>query len=47
MVCMYGHGGAHMERFEFQRYPVSFMLQDAFILLTPVLLTLMGVLFME
>jgi hypothetical protein len=36
-----------MDRFDFQRYPISFMLQDALILLTPVLLTLIGVLFLE
>jgi len=36
-----------MERFDFQRYPISFMVQDALILLTPVLLTLIGVLFLE
>ena len=36
-----------MGRFDFQRYPVSFILQDALILLTPVLLTLIGVLFLE
>jgi hypothetical protein len=36
-----------MEPFNFQRYPLSFMFQDALILLTPVLLTLIGFLFME
>ena len=36
-----------MRRFDFQRYPVSYMVQDALILLTPVFLTLLGVLFLE
>ncbi len=31
-----------MDRFDFQRYPVSFMIQDALIILTPVFLTLLG-----
>ena len=35
-----------MERFYFQRYPLYFMLQDALILLTPVLLILIGGLFL-
>jgi hypothetical protein len=36
-----------MNRFDFQRYPISFMLQDALIILTPVFLTLIGYLFLE
>ena len=36
-----------MERFEHQRYPVRFILQDALIILTPVILTLIGILFLE
>ena len=31
--------------FDFSRYPLSFMLQDALIILTPVLLIVIGVLF--
>jgi hypothetical protein len=31
--------------FNFPRYPLSFMLQDALIILTPVFLILIGVLF--
>jgi hypothetical protein len=36
-----------MERFDFQHYPLRFLLQDALILLTPIVLTLLGVLFLE
>jgi hypothetical protein len=36
-----------MERFDFQRYPVSFMIQDALIVLTPAILVLIGVLLLE
>jgi hypothetical protein len=36
-----------MDRFDFQRYPVSFMIQDALIILTPVFLTLLGFWFLE
>ena len=36
-----------MERFDFHRYPLRFMLQDALIILSPVLLTLVGVLLLE
>jgi hypothetical protein len=44
--CVYGHGGAPiMEPFDFQRYPLCFMLQDALIILTPVFLIVIGVLF--
>ena len=38
---------AIMERFDFHRYPLCFLLQDALILLTPVFLILIGVLFLE
>ena len=34
-----------MERFDFSRYPLCFMLQDALIILTPVFLILVGILF--
>ena len=36
-----------MEWFDFQRYPLTFMIQDALILLTPVFLILIGGLFLE
>ena len=36
-----------MERFYYQRYPVSFMIRDALILLTPIILMLIGTLLLE
>jgi hypothetical protein len=36
-----------MERFDFQRYPVSVMIRDALILLTPIILMLIGTLLLE
>ena len=36
-----------MRPFDNPRYPVSMMFQDAFILLTPVILTLVGLLLLE
>ena len=36
-----------MERFDFQRYPVSGMIRDALILLTPIILMLIGTLLLE
>jgi hypothetical protein len=35
-----------MKRFDFQHYPLSVMIQDALVLSTPVLLILIGVLFL-
>ena len=43
-VCMVMEGPI-MERFDFSHYPLCFMLQDALIILTPVLLILVGILF--
>jgi hypothetical protein len=39
-------GKFDFERFDDQRYPLSFMLQDALILVTPVFLILIGGLFL-
>lgn len=36
-----------MRPFENQRYPVDLMIEDAFILLTPVILMLLGFLLLE
>jgi len=36
-----------MKTYDHDRYPVSSMIQDAAILLTPVILTLIGLLFLE
>jgi hypothetical protein len=36
-----------LKRCHHQRYPLSFMLEDSLILLTPVLLILIGSLFLE
>ena len=36
-----------MRPFDNSRYPVRLMIQDAFILLTPVILTLIGLLLLE
>ena len=36
-----------MRPFDNPRYPVSLMIQDALILLTPVILTLVGILLVE
>ena len=36
-----------MRPFDNQRYPVSLMIQDAIILLTPVILTVVGMLLLE
>ncbi len=36
-----------MERFDFQRYPASFIFQDALIPLTPIILMLIGFLVLE
>jgi hypothetical protein len=36
-----------MRPFDNQRNPVSLIIQDAFILLTPVILTLVGILLLE
>lgn len=40
-------GRLNMRRFVFQHYPVSLMIQDAIILLTPVILVLIGFLILE
>ncbi|HEY6260566.1 MAG TPA: hypothetical protein VIW47_03160 [Nitrospiraceae bacterium] len=36
----------NFDQFDDQRYRLSYMLQDALIVLTPILLTLLGVLFL-
>ena len=36
----------HFDQFDDRRYRLSYMLQDALILLAPILLTLLGVLFL-
>jgi len=36
-----------MDHFDFQRYPVRFMIQDALILLAPVILVLIGAVLLE
>lgn len=46
-ICVYLSWRCRMDRFDFQRYPVSSMIQDVIILLTPVILMLIGFLLLE